>query len=265
MIEKLDVNKIRAYISVIGEPTVPEEKKAMEIWKGMCKYLPPRMCLLLTEVKTEKMIKSYGFDELGYPEGFPKDKDAFLNIHHENHKELVKFQSYAFFKALVDYPELVGENKFILSATKGLYDINRKPWLIHQTSTTLQFDEKGMVSRYVSAYRIVKEYEGEPFLSDIAFKPKYNKEGQEVRKKIKSLRMNMLPGLGFTERQIKVIEMMSLGTIDSKKIATELGISEKTLSHHRSNILKTAKVIFPENNFNTASDVVNYLKEQKMV
>ena len=78
------------------------------------------------------------------------------------------------------------------------------------------------------------------------------------------IRLGMLRGLGFTRRQLEVIEYMAAG-YSNNEIEETMGIKYAGLKKHREKIIKMGNKLFPINDFKTAADIVNYLQKQGII
>jgi len=249
----------------IGEPVFPSNQEALSKWKEMCKYLPSRMFMIVADMKTEKIPLSHGFDLLGYGNGFPGTARDFLAIHHVNHQDIMTYQTYINYSILMEHPQLIKEKGLAFCTKKGIVDARGKAWLVHQVSEPFQYDKNDYVASYLSTYRIISEYDGEPFETNLYAGSKYGDEQEKLEKLLQDKKMRLLDLLGFSKTHKIVIENMALGRYSSKEIAEYLEISTKTLANHRQAILDRARELFPLNNFTTTQGFVEYLKKQRIV
>lgn len=253
---------------LLGPPVTPSKEKALERWNELCKYLPERMFMIVVDVKTDKIILNHGWDILGYTKWVPANGEEMISIHHENHIAMMKYQAYTTYSVLVSMPKLIKDKGLVFCTTKAIYDNfhpDRKSWLIHQVSSPFQFDKNGFIVSYLSTYRIISEYDGEPMVTTIHAKPQFRNEEIELTKRLRNLRLNILEGLNFTEKERKIIELMSLEKLTSKQVAETLEISLNTLKNHKKAILRKARVLFPGTNFKVTTDFVAFLKKQRIV
>ena len=169
-----------------------------------------------------------------------------------------------FIEFFLEEPELINNTGTAYSMTRSIKSKNGKYWLVNQITTPIQYDSNGRMAKYLSSYRILKKYEGEPFETEIYTDSKYPDTQEKLRKRLNRIRANMLEGLGFTKTERWIIGHMANG-VSSKGIMQMMEISRSTLDNHRSAIIQKAKDIFFKNDFKYSSDVVRYLHKQGII
>jgi len=245
-------------------PPWKEVKELFEKTRSIIGFCSPRTFLQIFDVSTTSAVMSYGLDLLGYEVDYRMTEKDAINFTHENQRALFAYQTSMVYRVFLEEPELVRDTGTVYSMTRSLRARDGIYWVVNQATIPIQYDENGRMVRYLSSYRILGKYRGEPFETAIYTSPNYPKAQEELRKRLAWIKLNMLSGLGFTRRQREVIEYAGEG-FSKADILETMGIGETGLKKHREKILSMGRILFPKNDFKEALDVVNYLKKQGII
>ena len=257
-------NSLALSQELLEAPITPSWDKLMEKWKNISDSFSlffPRSFVIIHDIKTHKAVFVRGLSALGY-------QDDYLitarDITHENQRAIMAYQSSMVHKVFLREPGLIKERGMTYCNTRSLKDKSGVYWLVSQIVTPAQYDRNGRMARYLVSYRLLREYNGEPYLTNIYTHPECATAQKELRRRLEVIRLGMLRGLGFTRRQQEVIEYMGEDFSKATILGT-MGINETGLKKHREKILAIGRQLFPINNFKTASDVIDYLKRQGII
>jgi hypothetical protein len=244
-----------------GEALHPPWSEVSKKWMAFCAHRPPRTFLQIFDVSLGRSVQANGFSLLGYRDDREFSTGELLELTHENQRRLLAFQTECVYRVFIEKPELIKEKGVTYCNIRSFRDAQGQYWRVHQASTPFQYDQKGRLVRYLSHYRIIGRYNGEPFETGIYTDPRFPGEQRLLMEELKKIKNDLLRGLGFSPREEKVIRLMAKG-IDKEGIARDLGITARTVDKHRSNILDKGRIYFPLNNFSQSSDVVRFLDRQ---
>lgn len=249
----------------LGDGVDPSEEEVLLTWRNMCKYKAPRMFMYIVDLKKNKTILSDGMSLLGYEDNRTFSVEEIVEMTHQNQRRLLQYQTLKVYATFFENTELSYKKGTVYCSHRALRDAHGEYWLVHQASTPIQYDAKGVMTKYLSTYRIIGKYTGDALETEIYTDPKYPEAQRELRSLMKKIKTNMLEGLGFSKTQEQIIEYSAIEDLDSNGIAKLLKIRKKTLANHRKAILDHARIIFPVNNFKEAQNVVEYLKKQSIL
>jgi DNA-binding CsgD family transcriptional regulator len=259
------LEKVRMMISErLGSPVDPPWEEVKAKWDGMCRFSPPRTFMFVVDIKKDGMLLSNGMSLLGFPDNKEFSSSAFSELVHVNQRLMMLYQTLCVHEIFFTHPQLIKGKDVVYCTSRGIRDVNDKYWLCYQTATPLQYDENDIMVRYLSSYKILGEYHGEAFGTEIYTSPKFPREQKDLNRLVAEIKANMINALGFSRLQKQVVEYMAI-KLSSSEIAKQLEISKRTLEKHRKNILDQARTSFPLNSFNSAADVVDYLVKQKII
>jgi len=249
---------------LLEAPIRPTWDEIMSKWEKISQsysFFFPRSFVIIHDVKSHQAVFARGLNAIGYKDDYLITAREIVNMTHKNQQAILAYQSSMVHKVFLIEPELIKDQGMIYCNTRSLKDKSGIDWLVSQTVTPAQYDKNGRMARYLISYRILREYNGEPYLTNIYTRPECATAQKELRRRLERIRLGMLGGLGFTRRQQEVIEYMGEGF--SKAVILEtMGINETGLKKHREKILAKGRKLFPINDFKTALDIVKYLKRQ---
>ncbi len=254
-----DINEL------VGEPTDPSSGEVMNLWKSKIQSPPLRTIQYIIDVKLNRMILARGMSLLGFRDDMTFSGLEFMNLFHENQRLLLIYQTLSIYEIFLSDPDLIKRSNPIYCTSRGMKDKSGNYWLVHQTATPIQYDEKGHVVKYYNEYRVLGKYRGEALETNIYTSPELVQEQRQLNIKMDGIKSRMIHVLGFTLKTGIILESMARGT--SKKDMLELieAKSTRTIDYHRRKILDAGKEAFPLNDFRSASDVVDYLVRQKII
>ncbi|HMO41121.1 MAG TPA: LuxR C-terminal-related transcriptional regulator [Saprospiraceae bacterium] len=245
----------------LGEAIDPPWSEVRQRWLKAVVHRPPRTVLQLFDAREGCTVRSSGFSLLGYADDREFNTRELLQKTHENQRSLLHYQTERVYQVFVDKPELIKGKGVVYCNMRSFMDAKGEFWRVHQASVPMQFDYAGRLVRYLSYYRIIGKYNGEPFETDIFTDARFPEEERLLKAALKQIKRDLLQGLGFTLRQEEIIRLI-LKKHSRKDIAEVLKIDPRTVDKHRQAILEKGREIFPLNQFSKADDVVVYLNRQ---
>jgi DNA-binding CsgD family transcriptional regulator len=248
----------------LGNPVYPSNAETFKRWRAMSNNKPPRTFMFVIDLKQNRALYTSGMSLLGFPEEREFSSEDLLDLLHENQKRFLSYQTFRLYEMFFSHPKLFRARGATYCNSRAIRDVHDNYWLTHQASTPFQFDENGIMIRYLSAYRLLGEYKGQAIETEIYTDPEFPREQEELRKLINDVKRSMLQGLGFNISQRKVLDLMSIN-LNTEEIADEMARAKRTVERYRYEIIQKAKQVFPVNNFQTCQDVVLYLKNQNII
>lgn len=237
----------------------------------------PRTFFWTNRLKTNRIPFHYGLDvEMGYKATKKWTDELLLTTMHPNQRYFLVKQILALYQLILKHTTDFNQGIYYFGCKRAFKDAKGTYWLVAQSSKVLQWDEHNNAATLLNWGHILGRYNGEPLITEIfinrqnAKLPKSNI--LSVQSEFKKFKVPTLLELGFTPKQQQVINLIAVGISKKmeaselkKMMATNMEISERSVSGHRANILKLGKNIFPLNSFETAVDVIRYLLAQDLV
>ncbi len=237
----------------------------------------PRTFFWVNDFKTNTIPFQYGLDtEMGYPYTKNWTEKMLLSTIHLNQRLLLIKQRIALYQLMLKYASDFNRGIYYFGGKRAFKDYKGNYWLVAQSSKVLQWDENNKAITIFNWFHILGTYKGEPLTMEI-FANQQNKKRpisniKIIQQEFNQLKVPTLLELGFTPKQQQVITLIAIGIakkLDAsnlkKRVATNMKISERSVSGHRAKILKIGKSIFPLNTFETAVDVIRYLIAQDII
>lgn len=245
----------------LGEPVDPPWSEVQKKWDAACRSREPRTFLQLFDAREGRTVRTAGLHLLGYEDGREFNTAQLLQLTHENQRMLLHYQTSMVYRVFAERPELIYGKDVVYCNIRSFMDAAGQFWRVHQVSVPAQYDQICRLVRYLSYYRILGKYNGEPFETDIYTSPKFPEEGRLLMLELKRIKDEALQGLGFTQKEEDVIRLMA-ANCSRAAIAETMNITPRTVDKHRLNILEKGRLFFPLNDFSQAADVVRYLDRQ---
>lgn len=258
--------KLQSFIANhVGEPTEPTTEEVFHKWDQMANNLSPRTFMFMVDVKKSDVLRAAGMSLLGHPDNYRFNRASFIEWTHDNQKRLVAYLTLSMYEVFFEHPQLIINTDFVYSTTRGVKDKEGKYWHMHQLASPCQFDENGLMVRYISNYRILGEYTGQPLETQVYGDKKHDAKLKVLSKKVDAIKEGMLKVLGLTKQEELILYLRVLSNMSTREVADHLGLSIRTLRNHYGNINKKAKEVFPLNSFSGIEDVIAYIKQQKLI
>lgn len=245
----------------LGKPVDPPWNEVQKRWENARRNRNPRTFLQLFDAREGRTLRTDGLHLLGYESGQEFNTAQLLQLTHENQRMLLQYQTYMVYRVFAEKPELIYGKEVVYCNIRSFKDVAGQFWRVHQVSEPVQFDQAGRLVRYMSYYRILGKYNGEPFETDIYTSPKFPEEGRRLMLELKRIKDEALQGLGFTQKEEEVIRLMASNS-SRTAIAETMDITPRTVDKHRLSILEKGRLLFPLNDFSQAVHVVRYLDRQ---
>lgn len=251
----------------LGDAVRPNNDKVFKEWDNLCqalKFSSARTVARLVDAKNFQSIRSYGQRLLGYSEYKQFTAADMINMTHPNQSKLLAYQTSNIIGLMMQHPELVPSGSVYYVSRSLLTKDKKKCWLVHQNTKPIQFDVNGRMTKFISTYTLLGEYQGEPLITEVVLPEGYNEEKRTVGFWLEQFKADILENLGFNRNQEDIIKQMSIGASTSD-LCKYFKCKKGNIGKHRENTLKKAREIFPMNNFSTCMQVVNYLKQQGII
>lgn len=233
-----------------------------QAWRSYCRYRPPRTFMLLLEVQRRHVLRACGLSELGYHDEYEFTEREILAAAHPNQVELLRLQTAQVYEIFVRQAAFIKGKGVVFCNTRSFRTRQGAFLRVHQASVPVRYNEAGVLTQYLSFYRILGPYSGEPLETYVYAA---DAQAQEVlTRELLRLKAELPRKLGFSKAQCQVIRLVAQG-LSKAEIAEALDIELRTIDKHRSNILSHGRDIFPANGFSTGQDVVDYLVRQGLV
>jgi hypothetical protein len=248
---------------ILKEPFSPSWASVLQDWKIKVPHLPPRSFAQITDVRDFVSNASYGFSLLGYPENYVMNPNEFIQLIHENQRALFAYQTFRLYELLLESPKPLRGKGFVYCCIRSFQDAEGKYLRVQQTSYPVQFDVNERVTKYISIYTILGNYNGEPLENEFFVNSNYPEEQRILDNWQKKVKADLLGNLGFSRRQEEVITLMA-GGASTEHIAETMGIQPRAVEKLRGAILENARRLFPLNKFEKTTQVIEYLKRQQI-
>ena len=232
-------------------------------WENYCNALPPHICITLDSAITGQCKRSYKAFECRFIiDGF-QDQVAKT---HQNHRHFY----HLYYLSMLEMNFYIVEKQidpsiYCFTSQRALKNKNGKFELLKVITQPYSFSKDGRVLDYVSWYIPLKEYQGEPFTTEIiSLKSSNDKLISQIKSILKDQKRELIHYLNFTERQKEVIVLLSKSQA-KLDIAKSMHVSIRTVEKYNQQILSRGQDIFPLNTFRTAVDVVEYLRQMEIL
>lgn len=248
--KRMEIAEIRKRMTTV---THPNRAEINQIWETNSKAIPPGSSLVMYNAKLQHYSHNAGRDQ-----SFIHHKST-LSVH-PNQELLKKLNDANLEILLCNYYQSNSINSNIYSTTScslQLQGLEYKPYQI--ISKVISFDVNNYPIEYLKWFVPLSNYVSTPLTSFFDIENQLEL-GFDIKEKIKLVNLEILNAMGFTKRQLGVMNLYSQG-LNTIGVAQELSVSIRTIEKHNQQILLKAKVLFPLNRFRAAVDVVHMLDD----
>ena len=249
----------------LGDGVEPLSQKVDEIWKERANGLPPRCFMFIYDVKTGNTYRSKGLSIFGLPDSSSISAFDLMKRVHENQIRLVFYQTLRLHEMFISQPYLMAGPDIVYTTKRGMKIGDGTYWLFHQLGEVLQRDSNGRVTKYLSTYRAISPYQGEPLETKIFASDKNPEQQRLIDFALAEVKKSMLSVLGFSAKEQSIIQLISERGLSAREIAKKKNRSKSTIENHKLRIMEKARIAFPLNEFKKTEDVVKYLQEQLII
>ena len=169
-------------------------------WGNYCKALPPEVFLTLDSARTSLCERSFSQRNCRFVvDGF-KDQLAKTNINHKPYFQLFHLSILELNRHVNDL--LVDLSNYSFTCQRALKNIHGEYELLKVITNPYSITEDGRLRDFISWYIPLKNYEGEPFTSDVINLGSHNSPSFERYKlNFEASKKEMIHYLHFTKRQ----------------------------------------------------------------
>jgi len=258
LIKKLRSDTLHTKVQVVDKES---NLSSFEInkWMNYCVATPPNVFITLECASNFQCVRSFYSKDCHFRlDGFNDQ----IGKSHSNHKHF--FQLY-----ILSIIELCSNAKnqqidfsnYYFSCQRAIKNKDEGYELVKVVTMPFSFTSEGNVLSFISWYVPIKEYGGEPFLSDVSCTRRREESMfDRIEHSFQGQKKELIDYLQFTSRQKNVLRLMASGN-SKDNVAEKMVISKRTVEKYNQQILSKGHDLFPLNRFVNALDVAEYLKE----
>jgi len=257
----------RTLAAELGSPVGPSPELLEKRWQGVVGSRLQQSFYYVMDVHTFSVLRTHGFDILGYRDQDMQSPQALLTLIPEFQRVLTVHQLFCIHRVLSALPLTDLQEKqsgLFYVIRRAIQDAEGKIWSCQQTGEPWQYDEAGRAVSYLNWFHLIGPYRSEAIWGRVTHrKPcKYLHTIRRMNNQIELEKRKLLNELKFSVQQRDIIKQLLNGST-TREIAEIWGLSVNGVRYHYNTIKKKLENLFCME-FDSTKEAVSFLAEQQM-